>query len=79
MGQNFEFRMKFSLNFRKFMRFLANFSTKLVITTLETSMLVTLRMIRAVIHVTIVNVMLTHANLQKVGAAPWPPSARNFL
>lgn len=36
-------------------------------------------MIRAVIHLTIINAMHSHANLQKVGAAPWPLAAGNFF
>ena len=36
-------------------------------------------MFRAVIHLTIVNTMRSHANLQKVRAATWPLASRNFL
>ena len=71
--------MKFSLNFRKFLRVLPKFSTKLASATLETSMLGTLRMIRAVIHLTIVNAMHSRANLRKVGAATWPLASGNFF
>ena len=36
-------------------------------------------MIRAVIDDMTYAVVHSRANLQKVGAAPWPPSARNFF
>lgn len=36
-------------------------------------------MIRAAIVLTMINVVHSRANLQKVGAAPWSPSARNFF
>ena len=36
-------------------------------------------MIRAVIDLMLTGAMHSRANLQKVGAAPWSPSARNFF
>lgn len=71
--------MKFSLNFRKFLRVLPKFSTKLASATLETSMLGTLRMIRAVIHDMTYDVVHSRANLRKVGAATWPLASGNLF